>query len=493
MRDRTEPAPPNIVLVMTDQHTVGMTAGEGFGLDTMPFLDSLAARGRRFRNAYTTFPACVPARTSLMTGRFPSTHRVRQNAATHEVVRGDDMLDVLRTAGYSLHFAGKPHVYRGPDDYDSYAGPYMHEDGPVSDESDKAFAAWMRSIDHGPATEPTPFPVERQFPYRIVSDAVTAVRQRDRDQPYFLWVSFPEPHNPYQVPEPYFSLFPEDEVPERACGPEAAMAKGGAYAWLRTLIENKRPGYDTLHRRYRANYCGMLRLIDDQLRRLVEHLGTDALDRDTVLLFVADHGDYVAEYGLQRKGAGVPEVLLRVPFVAVGPGIRPHDDTAAFVSLADVFPTVCEMAGQPIPMGVQGRSLYPVLTGQDCPAAEFDTGYAEFGFGGLPYGEHERPALRASYTGSPYNELNTMTQSGSGAVIRHGDWKLVYHATGRGELYCLRDDPMELHDRWDEDGLHEIRAALVERLARWRLRVHDELPTAEYVAKRAPHNWYWSS
>lgn len=482
---------PNIVLVMTDQQRADCTAGEGFGLDTMPFFDLLAERGRRFRNAYTTFPACVPARTSLMTGRFPSTHRVRQNAAT-EVVRGADMLDVLGAAGYSLHFAGKPHVYRGPDDYDSYAGPYMHEKAPVRDETDEALAAWLRSIDHGPATEPTPFPVECQFPHRIVSDAIEVLDARDRDRPYFLWVSFPEPHNPYQVPEPYFSLFPEDAVPERACGPEAATAKGGAYAWMRDLLESKRPGYDELWRRYRANYCGMLRLLDDQLRRLVGHIGVDALARDTVLLFVSDHGDYVADYGLQRKGAGVSEALVRVPFVAVGPGIERHDDTTNFVSLADVFPTVCELAGESIPLGVQGRSLLPLLTGEAFPAEEFESGYVEFGFGGLPYGLDERPALRFPYEGTRYNELNTMTQSGKGAVLRHGDWKLVYEATGRAELYFLPDDPMELDDRWHDPCLGDVRADLVERLLRWRLRVGDDLPAVEYETKRAPHNWYWS-
>lgn len=488
----TDPARPNIVLVMTDQHRAGFTAGEGFGLDTMPFLDSLAGRGRRFRNAYTTFPACVPARTSLMTGRFPSTHRVRQNAATEEVVRGADMLDVLRRAGYSLHFVGKPHVYRGPRDYDSYAGPYMHEQGPMRDGADEAFSAWLRSIDHGPATGPTPFPVELQFPHRIVSDAVDVLRERERDRPYFLWVSFPEPHNPYQVPEPYFSLFPEDAVPDRACGPEAAKAKGGAYAWMRDLLESKRPGYDGLWRRYRASYCGMLRLIDDQLRRLVSGLGEDALTRDTVFMFVSDHGDYVADYGLQRKGAGVPEALIRIPFVVAGPGLAQCDDATNFVSLADVFPTVCELAGEPIPLGVQGRSLHPLLTGAAGPAGEFDSAYVEFGFGGLPYGVDEHPALRFPYEGTEYNELNTMTQSGNGAVLRHGDWKLVYHATGRAELYHLPDDPMELDDRSGDPALAGVRADLVERLLRWRLRAGDDLPEAEYVTKRARHNWYWA-
>lgn len=469
---------PNVVLLMTDQHRAGFTRGTGFELDTMPFLDSLAATGTTLPNAYTTAPICVPARTSLLTGRWPSAHRVRQNHARDIVLRGDDLLDVLRAAGYSTHFAGKPHMYRSAADFDSYAGPYMHENGPGDEHAE--FAAWLRSIDHGPADRPTPFPVESQFPYRIVSDAI----ETEKRSPYFLWVSFPEPHNPYQVPEPYFSMFAEQDVPDRIAGPDAFAGKGESWRWLHDLVEAKRPGFDRLWRRYRANYCGMLRLIDDQLRRLVAELGTD----NTVFLFVSDHGDYVGDYGLQRKGAGLPEALIRVPFFASGTGVvaavRPE-----FVSLADVLPTICELVGRPIPAGVQGRSLLPILSGDEPPAAEFDSIYVEGGYGGVPYSAEERPHLHFSYDGPTYDELNSMTQSGTYRAVRCGQWKLEYDVLGRGALYDLAADPGELHNLWDEAPVQ--RAELTERMLRWCLRVADDLPeTPQYRPKRAPHNWY---
>src|SRR3954447_14635853 len=71
---------PDIVVVMTDQQRVGLTRRSGYPVDTMPYVDGLAARGTDFRQAYTSAPACVPARTSLLTGRFPSAHQVRQNS-----------------------------------------------------------------------------------------------------------------------------------------------------------------------------------------------------------------------------------------------------------------------------------------------------------------------------------------------------------------------------------------------------------------------------
>ncbi|MGH3490854.1 MAG: sulfatase-like hydrolase/transferase [Actinopolymorphaceae bacterium] len=485
----TPAAPPNILLVMTDQHRAGFTRGEGFALDTMPFLDSLAASGTRIRGAYTTAPACVPARTSLLTGRFPSAHRVRQNSATREVLRGPDLLDVLGDADYSLHFAGKTHMYRGKDDFDSFAGPYWHERGPDETDQQQEFSTWLRSIDHGPSLEPTPFPLESQYPYRIVSDAIEGLAGRDPDRPFFGWVSFPEPHNPYQAPEPYFSMFGEDEVPERACGPEAAEVKGGAYRWLRDLLEEKRPGYDRLWRRYRATYCGMLRLIDDQIRRLVGFLEQEGLADNTLVLLVADHGDYVGDYGLQRKGAGMPEVLMRIPFVVTGPGVLPRDNTRDHVSLADLLPTLCEAVGQPIPFGVQGRSLWPMLTGGDYPAEEFASVYAERGFGGLPYSSDARPPLHFSYDGTKYDELNSVTQSGTTRMVKQGRWKVLYDVTGRGELYDLAEDPMELRNRWDDPAVQEVRADLTERLLWWSTRVVDDLPRAAYEPRRAPHNF----
>ncbi|HVX43378.1 MAG TPA: sulfatase-like hydrolase/transferase [Mycobacteriales bacterium] len=477
---------PNIVLLMTDQQRHDFTAAAGFPVDTMPFLDGLGRSGTRMRNAYTTAPVCVPARTSLLTGRFPSAHGVRQNHAQDQVVRGEDLLDVLSAAGYALHFAGKPHVYRRAESYDTYGGPYFHERGPDRTDTEREFSEWLRSIDHGPSLEPTPFPLEVQFPYRIVDDAITALDNRD-DRPFFLWASMPEPHNPYQVPEPYFSMFPD--IPERAVGPEGADLKGGDFAWLKGVVEEKRPGYDKLVDRYRANYCGMLRLIDDQLRRLVEHVR--AIAPNTIFVFLSDHGDYTGEYGLQRKGAGLPEILVRVPFLISGPGIESGVERDEFMSLADLFPTLCELAGQPIPAGVQGRSLAPMLRGEEFPVAEFDSIYVEGGFGGLPYSVDERPELHFSYDGTKYDELNSVTQSGTTRMVRKGRWKLVYDVLGRGQIYDVEEDPMELDNRWDDPEVGGVRSQLLETLALWCLRVDDDLPvTKAYTLKRPPHNWY---
>lgn len=481
---------PNVVLIMTDQQRADFSAAEGFPFDTTPFLDALGAGGARFRHAYAAMPVCTASRCSVLTGRFPKATRVRQNSAARFLAAPTDLVRLLRQQGYATFLAGKNHSHLGREDFDA-ASTYFHTgavEQAVSPE-ERAMDAWLESLDHGVHPEPTPFPLDCQPAARIVRDGLRCLDGRD-ERPFFLWLSFPEPHNPYQVPAPYFDLFPPDALPERVAGPEAALAKGGAWRWLRETIERKRPAYDGRWRRYRSNYCGMLRLLDDQIRRFVEGLEARGLREDTLLVFLADHGDYAGDYGLQRKGAGMPECLMRVPLIVNGPGVpahpRPRED---FVSLVDVFPTLCDMLGLEIPFGVQGRSLWPMLTGRPYPRPEFASVYAESGFGGLPYADGEAPPLHFPAAGPSFDELNSFTQSGNTKMLRRGRWKLLYDGLGRGELYDLERDPAELHDRFEDPALGGVRLGLVEELLAWTIRTEDDLPRADYVPKVAARNW----
>ncbi|WP_159618948.1 sulfatase-like hydrolase/transferase [Ruania rhizosphaerae] len=482
--------PPNIVVLMTDQQRVGCTAAEG-GPDTMPRLDAQLAGGVRFDRAYTSCPACVPARTSLLTGRFPSAHRVRQNSTAQHAYYSTDLLEMLRAAGYSLHFSGKPHMYAGPEDFDTFHGPFLHDGGPDESGEHAGFDAWLRELDHAVATEPSPFPTRSQLPARIIDGAIAAI-DSSRQDPYFLWVSFPEPHNPYQVPEPYFSLFDEEDVPERMVGPEALDRMGWRFRWLHRLIEDKRPGFDQQWRRYRANYLGMLRLIDDQIGRLLDHLDTrpGGLE-NTVFVFLTDHGDFVGDYGLQRKGAGVPEALMRIPLSIAGPSVQPQQ-RGELVSIVDLLPTLAEWIGAQIPAGVQGRSLAPLLRGEDAPPSEFATIYGEHGYGGVSYDEDERPPLHFSYEGATFDELNSVTQSGEMRMVADERYKLVVDDAGEVQLYDLHGDPAETRDLSGDPDYRHVQERLYHQLVQWLLRVADDLPEGNYQPKTRPHNWRWA-
>ena len=486
---------PNIVLIMTDQQRADFFRAEGYPLDPMPFVDSLGASGTRFRHAYTPMPTCGPARSSLMTGRFPKATRVRENSGLGNISALTSIPAILREHGYATSLAGKNHSFLRDTDFD-WVSSYMHTGGGRVDRrsnTDAAFDDWLDSLDHTVLYEPSPFPVEQQLPYRIVSDAIACVDAHSGDDPLFMWLSFPEPHNPYQVPEPWFSMFPEEVVPDRAAGPEAIAAKGGKWKWLRTLIEEKRPGYDDTWRRYRGIYLGMIRLIDDQIRRFVEHLESRGIRDNTLFIFMSDHGDYAGDYGLQRKGVGLPECLVRVPLLFHGPGVIANPTLRdEFVSLVDVFPTLCDMLELPIPDGVQGRSIWPLLTGEEVPAREFRSIYAEVGIGGMHYNADERPPLHFSYQGPSFDELNSVTQSGNLKMVRMGDWKLLFDSQGNGEMYDLANDPAELRNLFGNPVHASMQLALTTELLQWTIRTEDDLPGGRYVRKRSRHNWFSS-
>jgi arylsulfatase A-like enzyme len=485
------PDRPNIVIVMTDQQRADFSRAEGYPLDPMPFIDSLGEQGARFNRAYTPMPTCGPARTSLMTGRYPKATRVRENSGLHNAFALIDLPTTLREQGYAIYLAGKNHSFLGEDAFD-WSSSYMHTGGGREDRrtpGDAAFDEWLNDLDHTVHPKPTPFPLERQLPYRVVSDAIACLDQHDPADPFFLWLSFPEPHNPYQVPEPYFSMFPVDTIPDRLAGPEAISGKGEKGRWLRTLIEEKRPGYDADWKRYRSVYLGMIRLIDDQVRRFLDHLGALGQRENTLVVFMSDHGDYAGDYGLQRKGVGLPECLVRVPLIFHGPGIASSPARDEFVSLVDVFPTICDMLGLGIPDGVQGRSLWPILAGDPFPTQEFRSIYAELGVGGIHYTATEHPPLHFPYEGPSFDELNSVTQSGNLKMARMDTWKLTLDGQGNGEMYDLATDPAELDNLFGHPDHATRQLELTTELLQWTIRTEDDLPGGCYTRKRPRNNW----
>ena len=482
---------------MSDQHRAGLTRRSGFPLDTMPTLDRLAHGGVAFDRAYTTAPLCVPARVSLLTGRWPHAHRVRQNSAARFALFEKDLFQVCHDHGYRTGLAGKNHSHLTKDRLDFWR-PYMHLDGylpPSAPPEYAAFEKWMREENFRTGNDPTPFPLEVQFPYRIVSDAIEFIASAG-SQPFALWVSFPEPHNPYQVPKPYFDMFPPDKVPPRAVGPEARAAKPYKWKWLGDLENRVYPDHEQNWRRTRSNYLGMLRLIDDQLARLVGHLETSGKLANTLVVYLSDHGDFFCDYGLDRKGVDLPEVLTRIPMVWSGWQVRPRRDAPEFVSTADILPTLVEAIGAPIPRGVQGRSLLPMLQGKAYPAAEFDSIYSEVGFGGLYYGPEDTIDPKWGITGGTatahtgFDELNSVTQAGNLKMVRSGDWKLTFDMMGNGQLYNLASDAYELRNLYNDPSASSTRTRLLADLLRWTIRTQDDLPIAGYTPKWAPHGWY---
>lgn len=488
---------PNILVIMVDQMRADLCGREGFPLNTTPFLDETATQGCWFDKAYTTSPASVPARTSFLTGRFPKATRVRSNHNLQDAVYEQDIYDVMRKAGYRTAMVGKNHSYLTAQKTD-YWQEYGHT-GKIGDKSlteeQQAYDNYLKTLRMYVDYDPSPFGVEQQLPYRMVDEALDWISTED-DRPFFMWFSIPEPHTPYQACEPYYSLFPSESLPTVAADITTLSQLRLQYTEMYDAMIQAHPDYPEKIDRIRSVYYGMLRMIDDQVKRLIDSLKEQGVFENTMIVFLSDHGDYVGEYGLIKKGVGVSDILSRIPMIWHGPGIQADPNaSAAHISIVDIFPTLCEIVGEEIPQGVQGRSLWELLQGKPYPAEEFASVMGEQGYGGGFYtsadgADYEGEGCLNVQRGS-YDSLNSWTQSGSLRLLRKGDWKLVYDMQGNGELYHIATDPSEVNNLFDRKEYDQVKMELLQHLLKWEIATQDPLPVPRkrYHFKRNQHNY----
>lgn len=491
---------PNVILIIADQRHYGVSKATGYPLNTSPALDRLQAGGIGFHHNYCTAPLCVPSRVTMLTGRWPEATHVRMNLQAGAAFFSKDIYQVAKERGYRTGLTGKNHTYLKPPDVDVWR-EFFHDGGYIEPNAPQEVAdyeKWLKNLHSNVAQEPTPYPVATQIPYRIVTEAIKFI-DGSAGSPFFLQVSFPEPHDPEQVSAPYWNMFPPDSVPGRCAGAEALKTMGDRARWEFRLQQDYFPSTEERWRRYVSNYLGAIRMVDDQIKRLTGYLEQQNIARNTLVLFTADHGDYMMDYGLGRKGVGLYEDLTHTPLIWWGHGVKPSNTVEqVFTSMADVMPTLCEAIGAEIPEGVQGRSLWPLLQGQSFPQEEFRSIYAGVGLGGLYYEDADHIPTSISHDprrAGSWDELNKVTQSGNQKMVRMEDWKLIYDMMGYGQLYNLRDDPCELNNFFGKPEHTQVQARLMAELAMWMIRTQDSLPTGSQNTKyqtkwSTQHNWY---
>ena len=230
----------------------------------------------------------------------------------------------------------------------------------------------------------------------------------------------------------------------------------------------------------------MLRLIDDQVQRLVQFCDQRGLLENTLLVFLSDHGDFVGEYGFKRaKAPSSPSRWKVHPAAVQRPGIVPLAGPRVACFDHRSFSHPLPGRRQPHPRRGSGAQSVAVTHRSTLSASqEFSSIYAEHGFGGLPYdGTESLDPAKDGLTVSPgegkwgrYDCLNSWTQSGTLRMVRKGDWKLLLDNLNRGQLYNLASDPAELVNLYNHPTAQEAQHALTAELALWMLRTQDPLP-----------------
>jgi arylsulfatase A-like enzyme len=424
----------NILLIVTDQQR-GDTLDPGVAA-APPNLARFAAQGVRFSQARCPSPHCCPARATLFTGLLPSRHGVWNNLLndwrlSDGLRPGVHLLsDPLREAGYDLHWAGKWHVDRKSDPHDHGWQEHLLSAGRDGNHGNLSWQQHVQSAAQpgdgpGVVRKPGWAPMRLYGPCAGEDHDEDVVRHGERllrgelarsDRPWALYLGLFLPHDPYNAPQRFLDrLDPaRDWLP---AGWDEAMAdKPGLYRRMRreNLAPLGRAGLNELVRHYRARCL----YLDELVGRVLIALEASGRDRDTIVAFCSDHGDYAGDHGLIAKGLPCFDGAYRVPLALRVPGAPAGLVVDRLACLSDVFPTLLDLAGLSVPTGLCGASLSPFVHGR-APATW-------------------RDAHLAMCNGT---ELWARQR-----ILRTARWTYAWNGFDEDELYDRTSDPGELRN-----------------------------------------------
>lgn len=354
---------PNILIFMSDQHTPNCAGFMGDPVMDTPNLDRLAGEGTVFSRAYTSCPLCVPARTSFVTGRLPSRTGVFDNKTTL-VWDKPTFLHSLAVTGYETVLCGRMH-FVGADQYHGFTKRLVGDFSPLY----PRMPGGMDREDLGPyiGTVSTKRCLEvigggdsPVLAYdRAVCQAAVDFLTQDQEKPLCLVVGIYGPHFPYVAPPELYKKYRELVKPP-AVRSEDLNYDHPCLAW------NRKEADEETILKSRAAYYGMVEFMDQQIggvsRAWEKFLA--ARGRAGVFFYLSDHGDQIGEREIWGKETFF-EDSVKIPLLAIGPGVQKGLVNHSPVSLLDLGLTVCEFAGvEPSPFQ-DGKSLLPELSGEE--------------------------------------------------------------------------------------------------------------------------------
>lgn len=435
-------ASPNILFLMTDQMQGRVLEPDNPCIT--PNLDRLAARGVRFRRAYTPNAVCSPARASLMTGLLPHNHGVLYVEHTVDADQAELRTEFphwaqgLDDAGYRTGYFGKWHVER-TNELSRFGWQAQGGLGGRPD-WDAARFSLERYLDGPPGYRPNRFygvcdlPASQRGMGKKTDAALgfldTALAG---DAPWCCFVSFTEPHDPFYCHEEAFAQYDVDAIPLQPNVYNDLQGQPNLYRRAAQIFDNFS---EREHREAAACYYASITEIDEQFGRLLERVEAAGQLDDTIVVMTSDHGEHLGAHGLYCKNIGAFEEAYNIPLIVAGPGVSAGGESDARVGLQDVGQTLLALTGTaPLP-DIDGRSFAPVLAD---PAAteDFQTGFAEY-----------------------YGGRYIFTQR----ILWEGDWKFVHNGFDFDELYNLAADPYEMSNLAADPSYSEQLQALTRQM-----------------------------
>ena len=477
---------PNMILIMTDQQKATSLQKYGNPVTRTPAIDRLADAGVLFSNAFTVYPVCVPSRCSVFTGRYPHVHGSVLNSQLLDSTE-THFVQMLKSHGYRTALAGKNHCFQEADknSYFDYCFEAGHI-GPYGEHSDpevlgaRAFQSDPKLQFGAYASATNPFPPEKCGTALITDAAMEFVSGTEQDKPFFMWLSYPDPHSPYQAPEPYASMYDPSSVDLPPLLTDELEHKPIRQRFARDMFGMDKATEEGL-RKVIAIYYGMISFIDDQIQRLIDLLDKLGLSENTIIVFVSDHGDYMGEHGLIRKSNALYDCLTHIPLIFKWKGrIVEGAVTEEMIENIDIMPTLLDLAHIPLPEGVQGKSYKDLLLGK--PFSGRAEVYSEVGSQGeaLTTIDHlEKPSGPEDGLAVPWG-ARPEAWTGKAKMVRNREWKLIHYTNGEGELYDLLNDPSELRNLYNNSKYDEVKQRFQYKLLNWCIESENPLPAVKH-------------
>ncbi|MFT4105204.1 MAG: arylsulfatase [Lacrimispora sp.] len=451
---------PNIVLIMCDQMRGDCMGVAGHPDVQTPYLDSLAAEGTYFPNAYASCPSCIPSRAALFTGMSQERHG---RVGYQDGIDWDypNMLPkVLSDHGYHTEAVGKLHVhpplrrcgFHNLTLHDGYIGFYRKAGIPARQHQlrNDSYLGWLKDR-HGNDADvndtglecnsfiasPWVYDAMSHPTNWTVTESIRFLEKRDPDLPFFLMTSFVRPHPPLDAPSEYFDLYRSRELTPPAMGDwEDFSGKAKDYEGLYDSPYGTKN--DAVKKDAMTGYYACITHMDHQIGRLLQALYQQEVLEDSILIFLSDHGELLFDHGLFRKVQPY-QGSIRIPMIIrVGKNLIPDKTQVRvcddLVELRDVMPTILDALNLALPDGADGQSFFSSLFGEN----GFNREYL--------HGEHS------------WGELSNQF------IVTASDKYIWYSQTGQEHYFRLDQDPKELHDLIRDPGSQERIACLRDHL-----------------------------
>ena len=413
----TPSTPPNILFIAIDDLNDWVGPLGGHPQVRTPQMDRLAARGTTFLNAHTQAPLCNPARTSLLTGRRPTTTGIYGLSPWFREVEALSSIETLpqflERNGYATYSTGK-----------IYHGRYGRADtdsefqflGPAAGVGARPEEKLVQTPQNHPLMDWGTFPHrdEEKGDWKVASWAVEQLEgplNGPQDRPYFLAAGFFLPHVPCYVTQEWYDMYPLESVqlPEIRRDDRDDTPR---FSWyLHWKLPEPRLKFLEEAGEWRnlvASYLASVSFVDSQVGRLLDALDASGNAENTIVVLWSDHGWHLGEKLITGKNT-LWDRSTRVPLMFAGPGVAAGANVTSPAELLDIFPTLAELSGLDLPEGLEGHSLVPQLADSAAP--------------------RQWPAIT---THNPGNH-----------GVRTEHWRYIHHADGSEELYDMRIDPQE--------------------------------------------------